>query len=89
MRVPLSNGIKRVVTHPDLDQGVAHTFVQSTLEMATRSCSYAVLKQGDRMNALVTAWQFGLAVVPLAATAIPAQKPMIVLVRGAFADASS
>src|SRR5258707_14877293 len=41
------------------------------------------------MNALVTAWLFGLAAVRLAATAIRAQKPMIVLVYGAFADASS
>ncbi len=41
------------------------------------------------MNALATACLFGLAAVPLTATASPAQKPMIVLVHGAFADASS
>jgi pimeloyl-ACP methyl ester carboxylesterase len=41
------------------------------------------------MNALVTAWLLGLAAVPPIATAIRAQKPMIVLVHGAFADASS
>jgi pimeloyl-ACP methyl ester carboxylesterase len=41
------------------------------------------------MNALTMACLFGLATVPLAATASPAQKPMIVLVHGAFADASS
>jgi pimeloyl-ACP methyl ester carboxylesterase len=41
------------------------------------------------MKALVTACLFCLAAVPLAATASPAQKPMIVLVHGAFADASS
>jgi pimeloyl-ACP methyl ester carboxylesterase len=41
------------------------------------------------MNALVTKWLFGLAAMPLAANAIHAQKPMIVLVHGAFADASS
>jgi pimeloyl-ACP methyl ester carboxylesterase len=48
-----------------------------------------VLKQGDRMNALVTAWLIGLAAVPPATTAVPAPKPTIVLVHGAFADASS
>jgi pimeloyl-ACP methyl ester carboxylesterase len=41
------------------------------------------------MNALATACLFGLAAMPLAANAIHAQKPMIVLVHGAFADASS
>jgi pimeloyl-ACP methyl ester carboxylesterase len=41
------------------------------------------------MNALATALLFGLAAVPLATTTIPAQKPRIVLVHGAFADASS
>jgi pimeloyl-ACP methyl ester carboxylesterase len=41
------------------------------------------------MKALITACLFSLAAVPLAATASPAQKPMIVLVHGAFADASS
>lgn len=41
------------------------------------------------MNALVTAWLFGLAAVPLAGTAVRAQKPTIVLIHGAFADASS
>src|SRR2546430_1403106 len=41
------------------------------------------------MNALVTTWLFGLAAVPLAANAIHAQKPTIVLIHGAFADASS
>ena len=41
------------------------------------------------MNALVTTWLVGLAAVPLAANAIRAQKPMIVLVHGAFSDASS
>src|SRR5258705_10519484 len=52
-------------------------------------CSHTVLNQGDRMNALATACLFGLAAVPLTVTASPAQKPMIVLVHGAFADASS
>jgi pimeloyl-ACP methyl ester carboxylesterase len=41
------------------------------------------------MKAFATACLLGLAAVPLAATASPAQKPMIVLVHGAFADASS
>jgi pimeloyl-ACP methyl ester carboxylesterase len=41
------------------------------------------------MRALVTTWLFGLAAVPLATNASYAQKPMIVLVHGAFADASS
>jgi pimeloyl-ACP methyl ester carboxylesterase len=41
------------------------------------------------MNALATACLFGLAAMPLAANAIHAQKPMIVLVHGAFADATS
>jgi pimeloyl-ACP methyl ester carboxylesterase len=41
------------------------------------------------MNALVTTWLFGLAAMPLAANPIHAQKPMIVLIHGAFADASS
>jgi pimeloyl-ACP methyl ester carboxylesterase len=41
------------------------------------------------MKAFVTACLFGLAALPLAATASPAQKPMIVLVHGAFADGSS
>jgi pimeloyl-ACP methyl ester carboxylesterase len=41
------------------------------------------------MHALVTPWLVALATVPLAANAIHAQKPMIVLVHGAFSDASS
>ena len=41
------------------------------------------------MNVLVTASLLGLAAVPLAATATRAQKPTIVLIHGAFADASS
>src|SRR5258705_1747136 len=47
------------------------------------------MKQGDRMNALAIASLFGLAAMPLAATAVRAQKPSIVLIHGAFADASS
>jgi len=41
------------------------------------------------MNALAIATLFGLAAVPLATTASRAQKPSIVLIHGAFADASS
>jgi len=41
------------------------------------------------MNALAIATLFGLAAVPLATTAVRAQKPSIVLIHGAFADASS
>ena len=41
------------------------------------------------MNALTIASLFGLAAVPLAAPAIRTQKPTIVLIHGAFADASS
>jgi pimeloyl-ACP methyl ester carboxylesterase len=41
------------------------------------------------MNVLTTVRLFGLAALPLAATLSPAQKPTIVLVHGAFADASS
>jgi pimeloyl-ACP methyl ester carboxylesterase len=41
------------------------------------------------MNALAIATLFGLASVPLAATDIHAQQPTIVLIHGAFADASS
>jgi pimeloyl-ACP methyl ester carboxylesterase len=41
------------------------------------------------MNALAIATLFGLASVPLAATDIHAQKPTIVLIHGAFSDASS
>ena len=41
------------------------------------------------MNALITASLFGLAALPLASTATRAQKPTIVLIHGAFADASS
>jgi len=41
------------------------------------------------MNALITASLFALAAVPLAGTAIRAQKPTIVLIHGAFADGSS
>jgi len=41
------------------------------------------------MNALVTPLLLGLATMPLLGTVIPSPKPMIVLVHGAFADASS
>jgi pimeloyl-ACP methyl ester carboxylesterase len=41
------------------------------------------------MNAPAIAALFGLAAVPLAVTDIRAQKPPIVLIHGAFADASS
>jgi pimeloyl-ACP methyl ester carboxylesterase len=41
------------------------------------------------MNALAIASLFGLAAVPLATTAVRAQKPSIVLIHGAFADASA
>ncbi|HKC81934.1 MAG TPA: alpha/beta hydrolase [Gemmatimonadaceae bacterium] len=41
------------------------------------------------MNALAITSLFGLAAMPLATTAIRAQKPSIVLIHGAFADASS
>src|SRR5258706_945446 len=62
--------------------------VQSTLERALRSCSYTFIKQGDRMNALAITSLFGLAAMPLATTASRAQKPSIVIIHGAFADAS-
>src|SRR6266404_2380443 len=35
-----------------IDQGVGDTMVQSTLESASRSCSYTFMKHGDRMHAL-------------------------------------
>jgi pimeloyl-ACP methyl ester carboxylesterase len=41
------------------------------------------------MNVHATACLFGLAAAALAASASPTQKPTIVLVHGAFADASS
>jgi len=41
------------------------------------------------MNVLITASLLALAAVPLATTATRAQKPTIVLIHGAFADASS
>jgi pimeloyl-ACP methyl ester carboxylesterase len=41
------------------------------------------------MNTHVVACLLALTAVPLAATALPAQKPVIVLVHGAFADASA
>jgi pimeloyl-ACP methyl ester carboxylesterase len=41
------------------------------------------------MNTHVMACLLALTAAPLAATALPAQKPMIVLVHGAFADASA
>lgn len=41
------------------------------------------------MKAFITASLVGLAAVPLAPTAVPAQKPSIVLIHGAFSDASS
>jgi len=41
------------------------------------------------MNTRVVACLLALTAVPLAATAIPAQKPVVVLVHGAFADGSA
>jgi pimeloyl-ACP methyl ester carboxylesterase len=41
------------------------------------------------MNALAITTLFGLAAIPLAATTARAQKPSIVIIHGAFADASS
>ena len=41
------------------------------------------------MNALMTASLFGLAALPLAASATRAQKPSIVLIHGAFSDGSA
>jgi pimeloyl-ACP methyl ester carboxylesterase len=41
------------------------------------------------MNALAITTLFGLAAIPLAAPAVNAQKPSIVIIHGAFADASS
>jgi pimeloyl-ACP methyl ester carboxylesterase len=72
-----------------LDEGIGDTMVQSTLKTASRSCSYTFLKQGDRMNAFAIATLFGLAAVPVAVPNIRAQKPTIVLIHGAFSDASS